>query len=224
MVRLFVEKKDGKGNSFRIIASICVFVILIAVFSTYKNVNDFINSTVQEKYSVNDGNNNNSFKDGAANEPENVREVLNQNLEPEIVFPIENGGKVIKKFSTNPVYSVTHADWRAHMGVDIEANPGSKVVAITAGKVENIRQDDNYGTVVEIFYKIPGLEVTVFCSNVSDVKVEKGQNVVSGQEIGVINKNPSTEIADSKGHLHLGAMKNKALVDPIIALPMIFNK
>ena len=53
------------------------------------------------------------------------------------IYPV--GQKVTKEFSgKDPIYSQTLNDWRVHEGVDLSAEEGEKVKAVSAGTVKDI--------------------------------------------------------------------------------------
>ena len=47
----------------------------------------------------------------------------------------------------------TLGDWRTHNGIDIKAEAGAQVKACQNGKVTSVRDDDIWGTVVEIQFE-----------------------------------------------------------------------
>ena len=61
------------------------------------------------------------------------------------IYPV--GQKLTKEFSgKDPIYSQTLNDWRVHEGVDLSAEEGEKVKAVSAGTVKDIYEDPMLGT------------------------------------------------------------------------------
>lgn len=113
-------------------------------------------------------------------------------------------------------YDVTMADWRTHDGVDIMAQQGEVVVAAADGRVVSVRQDDLYGTTVEIEH---GSGIKTVYSNLADTPtVSEGDSVSAGDVIGSVGKTASCEIGQSS-HIHFAMSKDGASVDPMNYLP-----
>ena len=119
------------------------------------------------------------------------------------------GGKVLKFYSTELVYSQTMGDYRAHSGVDFLAKAGDTVYAINKGTVIAVYEDAMLGQVVEIDHAHN--VVARYCSVSSALKV--GDTVGIGQPIGTLEQIPCEALEES--HVHLEIMHNGALVDPI---------
>ncbi len=126
------------------------------------------------------------------------------------IMPVS--GRIIKPFSKS-VYSQTFEDWRAHMGVDISAKPGSNVMSVGNGTVTDIYQDDLLGTVIAIRYD--ALEVH-YCGLGNNPSVKTGEEVMCGQVLGVLKEVPGECVDES--HLHLQVKKDGQWVEPLAAL------
>jgi murein DD-endopeptidase MepM/ murein hydrolase activator NlpD len=126
------------------------------------------------------------------------------------IMPVS--GRIIKPFSKS-VYSQTFEDWRAHMGVDISARPGSNVMSVGNGTVTDIYQDDLLGTVIAIRYD--ALEVH-YCGLGNNPSVKTGEEVMCGQVLGVLKEVPGECVDES--HLHLQVKKDGQWVEPLAAL------
>ena len=79
------------------------------------------------------------------------------------------------------------------------------------GKVLDIREDDQWGVVVEMEY--PGEITAIYCGMNDDVKVKKGQEVKLGDVIGSVGNSSLVEAAEEM-HLHVGVKKDGQWVNP----------
>ncbi len=125
------------------------------------------------------------------------------------IYPV--GQKVTKEFSgTDPIYSQTLNDWRVHEGVDLSAEEGSMVKAVSAGTVKDIYEDPMLGTTVVIAHKDFD---AYYCGLGSTTLVKTGDTVKLGQEIGSIHVVPSESVEEN--HLHFGIKQNGQWVNPL---------
>lgn len=126
-------------------------------------------------------------------------------------------GEVIRDFSLEVLaYDETMGDWRTHCGMDISAQFGAEVCAISAGTVEAVYEDDLMGTTVVIDH---GEGVKSIYSNLAAVPtVETGDAVKTGSVIGAVGE---TALAESgyPPHLHLEMSRDDSIVDPLQYLP-----
>lgn len=231
------EKNKKKGAHFYAALGICILAVGVAAYTTYDSIkrfagsdDDVITSKTQQRYKVQ---NNNSAENDAKNASNKAKitdknldkskiksqtdttsdsqDVVSTNAESSGVIVYPTSKNIIKNFSgENPVFSKTLNDWRVHKGIDLAAEQGSKIKAITNGKVKEIYNDALYGTTMVIEHDggfsayYSGLGETTMV-NVDD-KVE------SGQEIASINSIPC-ESADGY-HLHLSIKKDDKFIDP----------
>ena len=126
------------------------------------------------------------------------------------IWPLS--GAMSKEHSTETlVYSRTTDDWRTHEGVDLLGYLGEPVMAVTAGTVSQIYDDDLYGTTVVITHDN---SVSTHYSNLAVVPtVTVGQEVVAGDVIGAVGDTALLECADEP-HLHLEVFKEGIAMDP----------
>lgn len=126
------------------------------------------------------------------------------------IWPLS--GAVSKDHSVETlVYSKTTDDWRTHAGVDMVGYLGEPVMAITAGTVSQIYDDELYGTTVVISHAD---SVSSRYSNLSVVPtVTVGQEVAAGDVIGAVGDTALLECADEP-HLHLEVFKEGIAMDP----------
>lgn len=126
--------------------------------------------------------------------------------------PVE--GEVMKNFSDKElIYSTTFGDMRIHNGIDILCKKGTSVSACGDGKIINIDESSQYGTVVTIEL---GNNLTAKYSSITDLKVKVGDKVKSGDIIGSTSTVPAE--CNDEEHLHFEIYKNGIPVDPYKAL------
>lgn len=118
--------------------------------------------------------------------------------------------KVIKEYSEDAVYNETMDDYRAHTGVDFEAEVGEQIAAMSDGVVDSIYTDTMYGNVIKVtngnfsvYYC--GVSETVYC-------VEGGQ-ITRGDIIGTVGETPC-EMKDPP-HLHVEVRVGDKTIDPL---------
>ncbi len=126
------------------------------------------------------------------------------------IWPLS--GAVSKDHSLETlVYSATTDDWRVHCGVDLMGYLGEPVMAVTAGTVTDIYDDEMYGTTVVISHDD---SVSTHYSNLAVVPtVTVGETVAAGDVIGAVGDTALVECADEP-HLHLEVFKEGVVMDP----------
>ena len=126
-------------------------------------------------------------------------------------------GQITRGFSgATPVYNPTMDDWRVHTGIDIAAEVGEAVCAVTAGTVTDLREDYFEGVVLELTHADG--RVSVYSGLAESPYVSVGETVVAGTVIGQIGETAIFESLDG-AHLHFSMMENGAYVDPVQFLP-----
>lgn len=141
----------------------------------------------------------------------------NQTGKASSVFTWPVKGQVIADFSLEVLaYDETMGDWRTHSGIDIASPVGTQVMAVTAGTVESVEQDDLMGTTVTISHA-NGLE-SVYANLAMQPTVEAGDHVETGAVIGAVGATAVAESARAP-HLHLEMRTDGTSVDPINYLP-----
>lgn len=116
-----------------------------------------------------------------------------------------------KAESTEQEKSITYYDGRyiQNSGIDYVHKDSFDVVAVLAGTVTNVKQDDVLGTIVEI--KHENNYVTTYQS-LSEVTVKKDDTITQGQTIGKSGTNKLDK--DMGNHLHFEVYVNGQVVDP----------
>lgn len=127
--------------------------------------------------------------------PEEVSNIENTAVEnvQKVTFPLDGEIKITANYGTrmHPVFKTTIS----HDGIDLKAETGEAVLAVTTGVVENTGYDVNYGNFVEINHG----DYYSFYAHLSSVATEVGEMVEIGQKIGEAG---STGMATGP-HLHL---------------------
>ncbi|MBQ8525526.1 MAG: M23 family metallopeptidase [Clostridia bacterium] len=127
-------------------------------------------------------------------------------------FSVPVAGKILKEYTSSELlYSKTLDDWRMHLGVDISAPIGASVSACEDGTVEEISDDEEYGTTVTLRHN--ERIVTRYSNLAGKLDVSIGDKVTKGQKIGVVGDTAMYEILDEP-HLHFSMSDNGAMVNP----------
>ena len=135
------------------------------------------------------------------------------------VWPVQGNVEVPYAVETL-LYDATLADWRTHAGVDIACESGEPVLAVSSGTVVGVRNDDLYGTTVEIEHA-GGLR-SVYANLASEPPVWEGETVTTGEVIGSVG---GTALAETNvvPHLHLAMTRDGRYVDPAEILPSVMT-
>lgn len=157
-----------------------------------------------------------SSDDETSQENDLLEKETSVNLEDlRFVWPVS--GTILADFSTETLaYNATMGDWRIHTGIDIAADLGSQVLAMAAGTVERVVQDDMMGVTVVLDHG-DGLTST-YCNLNQELAVVVGDQVQAGDLLGTVG---STALAESalEPHLHLEVALNQTPVNPLDYLP-----
>ena len=229
------EKNKKKGAHFYAALGICILAVGVAAYTTYDSINrfagsddDVITSKTQQRYKVQNNADEKDTKNASNKAKKNLDEttskiknqpnsdssspeVISTNAESSGVIVYPTSKNIVKDFSgENPVFSKTLNDWRVHKGIDLAAEQGSKIKAITNGTVKEIYNDALYGTTMVIEHD------GGFCAYYSGLGettlVNVDDKVEAGQEIASINGVPC-ESADGY-HLHLSIKKDDKFINP----------
>ncbi|MCD8332069.1 MAG: M23 family metallopeptidase, partial [Oscillospiraceae bacterium] len=150
-------------------------------------------------------------QDGGSQQ-EDAQEQAGVDLETvEFLWPVS--GEVIGAFSVEALaYNATMGDWRVHSGIDIAAELGTQVVAVAAGTVDRVVQDDMMGTTVVIDHG--GGLTSTYCNLEKEPAVVVGDQVQAGDLLGTVGETALVESALSP-HLHLEMALDGTAVDPL---------
>ena len=156
---------------------------------------------------------------GNTQEPQ---ETVTEEPEPQVtaddlsfIWPLS--GSISVEYSPDAlIYDKTMGDWRTHDGIDIGAQIGTKVMAISDGTVTDISQDDMMGTTITIDH---GAGVVSIYSNMASVPaVVVGDSVTMGSVIGSVGDTALAETSEV-AHLHLSMTVDGESADPTDYLP-----
>lgn len=127
-----------------------------------------------------------------------------------MLFPC--GTNVLKDYSQTAVYSETMGDWRAHTGVDYEAEKDTDVISAWDGIVKRVYKDKLWGYTVEIEHS--GNLKSVYKNLQSKIKVKEGDRVKGGQAIAKVGDSASIESRE-KPHLHFELWQDGVVINPV---------
>jgi len=126
-----------------------------------------------------------------------------------MLFPC--GTNVLKDYSQTAVYSETMGDWRAHTGVDYEAEKDTDVISAWDGIVKRVYKDKLWGYTVEIEHS--GNLKSVYKNLQSKIKIKEGDKVKKGQAIAKVGDSASIESRE-KPHLHFELWQDNIVINP----------
>lgn len=95
-----------------------------------------------------------------------------------------------------------------HLGVDLKAEPDTKIYAINDGKVMAVLDLPNYGKTIIIDH---GMDIFSLYLHLDEFKIYEGQMVKKGQNIGLSGDTGYV----TAPHLHFSVRVGKSRVDPI---------
>ena len=124
-------------------------------------------------------------------------------------MPINNK-KVTAAYSEVPVYDQTFGDFRAHTGIDYEADIDDKVRAMGNGVVKNIYYDDLLGNVVVIEHS--KTVDSYYCGLARTTLVQTGEVVSAGDFVGTVYAIPCESAQPA--HIHVAVKENGKWVNP----------
>ena len=128
----------------------------------------------------------------------------------ERIFMPVNSGTILKGYSGDElVYSKTTSDWRTHRGLDIKAESGTAVKAVSDGTVLSIEKNAKLGNIITIDHN--GMKVR-YCGLTDSCLVKEGGKVRGGAPIGYIGTVPCEQLDGA--HLHLELVIGDTLTDP----------
>ncbi len=151
----------------------------------------------------------------AEQQEENVQPVGVTKLE-NVKAPLADMSEIVGAFSGGElVKSITTGSWQTHNGVDIAAEVGSEVYAISGGEIMEIENDAVWGVTVLLDHH-NGF-TTKYCGLSNGLEVQCGDIMVSGDLIGTVGNTADIESAVAP-HLHIEVMHNGSYIDPLSAI------
>ena len=126
------------------------------------------------------------------------------------MYPVQ--GEVINEYSWGELVKTTGGVWRTHDGIDIAAQEGEAVKAMTSGNVTDIYSDTLWGNCVVVDH---GDTLTGYYYGLSpDIKVTVGESVSAGTVIGTVGNTADIE-SDMDSHLHFALKYEGMWIDPV---------
>ena len=145
-------------------------------------------------------------------EPQPVQETDAEPEQPPAAFVWPVAGETVKGYTDDElVYNKTMADWRVPPAMDLAADLGTKVLAAATGTVEQIFEDDLYGTTVIIDHG-GGLK-SVYANLAASPAVSAGDSVAMGAVIGAVGDTALGETVEVS-HLHFAMECDGVPVNP----------
>ena len=219
--------KFFSGKNFYIVLAICLIAVGVAGWSAFDSLSNIDKENDNQSY-ISDIP---SYNEPQVSETPSEIETPTENKVDDVpysepqesvtVTPIANSfimpinGTIIKGYDdTTLQYSATYSDMRIHLGLDIKAEADSDVVAVGAGTVTKIYDDNLLGRTIEIDH---GNSITVkYCGLSDNITVSVGDVVTMEQKLATLSGVPS-ECADDM-HLHIEVTKNGKSADPVKTL------
>lgn len=133
---------------------------------------------------------------------------------PTLSAPVQSGVLSREHSGRDLVYSSTMEDYRAHIGIDVNAALGDKVYACAVGTITDVWYDAMMGRCVKVEHN-GGLELIY--RNMAEELCEGvgiGSSLLVGDAIGYVGESAMIELAQEP-HLHLEAKVDGKYVDPM---------
>jgi murein DD-endopeptidase MepM/ murein hydrolase activator NlpD len=118
----------------------------------------------------------------------------------EFIPPLD--GKLISKFGDDTIYG-------KNKGINIEAKPGTKIVAAASGKVIYADYDATFGNLVII--KLDNKNIVTSYAHLEDIVLAKGASVKQGDVIGYVGSSGKVKTPQ----LQFGIREGKVAKDPL---------
>lgn len=137
-----------------------------------------------------------------------------ENVVPTLSSPVAAGVLSREHSGRELVYSSTMEDYRAHVGIDVNAALGECVYATAVGTVADVWYDAMMGRCVRVEHN-GGLE-TIYKNLAEDLceGIGIGSSLLPGDMIGYIGESAMIELAQEP-HLHFEAKVNGKSIDPM---------
>ena len=131
-------------------------------------------------------------------------------------LPVSDISNIITPFSVGElVKNETTGSWQTHNGVDIAAEVGAEVYTIAGGEVTSVKNDALWGVTLLLDHK--NGYTTRYCGLNSDLAVQEGDKLNSGDVIGTVGGSADIE-SSLAPHIHIEMTHNGAFIDPLSLL------
>ena len=226
----YEHNNKGNGKTFTkgfiTALSICLVAIGAALWTTVNNVNSYLNPDVAT-YSESNTDSDKSEKTSSAvsyvveEEEAQVNATVSgvkddkksdKKTDKEVVFTSQpiNNKNITQDYSEVPVYNATLGDYRAHTGIDYEAEVDDKVRTMGSGVVKDIYYDNMLGTVVVVEHS-DSVE-SYYCGLAQTTFVQMGEVISAGDFVGTVYALPCETAEQS--HVHVAVKENGKWVNP----------
>ncbi len=226
----YEHNNKGNGKTFTkgfiTALSICLVAIGAALWTTVNNVNSYLNPDVAT-YSERNTDSDKSEKTSSAvsyvveEEEAQVNATVSgvkddkksdKKTDKEVVFTSQpiNNKNITQDYSEVPVYNATLGDYRAHTGIDYEAEVDDKVRTMGSGVVKDIYYDNMLGTVVVVEHS-DSVE-SYYCGLAQTTFVQMGEVISAGDFVGTVYAIPCETAEQS--HVHVAVKENGKWVNP----------
>lgn len=148
---------------------------------------------------------------GVASSKENDKQSIPTNSSVTPYMPVLNATIYKEYCGDSLVYNSTLKQWETHNAIDFQVANGSAVYSILDGKIQDVYTNVLEGTVVVVAHD-NGLTST-YGSLDDNVKVEVGDKVSRGDELGTVSTSATAE-SEAGAHLHFAMTDNGQKVDP----------
>ena len=130
--------------------------------------------------------------------------------EQAIMMPVN--GEILNAYSEGELVKTTGGVWRTHDGIDIAAEVGTKVKAMTSGTVTDVYSDPLWGCCVVVDHgnTLRGC----YYGLAPDLNVTVGDKLNAGDFIGSVGNTADIE-SDVGSHLHFALKYENQWIDPI---------
>lgn len=152
----------------------------------------------------------------SAEDEESAQAVDNVPVEPLPEFTAPVDGTIAKEYADSVlVYSLTMNDYRAHTGIDFEAEVGSPVYAAADGVIGELWEEPMMGTCMSVMHTGNAVSIYKNLSNEETLEgISAGAEVKAGQVIAAVGDTAVIEQADAP-HLHYELKIDGVNVDPM---------
>ncbi|WP_138203912.1 M23 family metallopeptidase [Haloimpatiens lingqiaonensis] len=155
---------------------------------------------------------NNKNKNTNAKEEKKEVKVSGNVSNCKMIKPVD--GSMGREYSEAPVYWESSGTYKPNFGMDIKAELGKKVVAVSDGIVVEVGDNrEGYGKQVVIDHQ-NGLK-SVYANLSKDISVKKGQKVKQGETVGEVGNTSLNSYGEKYGsNLHFEILKGNEKINP----------
>ncbi|NLO84629.1 MAG: peptidoglycan DD-metalloendopeptidase family protein [Clostridiales bacterium] len=205
-------------QGFYIVLAICVLVIVISAFYTFKlrdDIDDLPSAApTRDTQSVAGMEGNQTLSEAQALiKSQGAGQPLSVPTQSAFVLTQPVNGFTGRTFSdTQPQYFAQITAWQIHLGIDLESDYGAIVAACASGTVRSVLTDNEKGLSIQIDHG-NGYK-SLYCGLSDASYVKAGDPVMQGQTIGHVGNGVLAE-SDAAPHLHFEIWRNDKPVDPL---------